>query len=145
MSGHRRKLMSRRWPSAKIASADDCFASFSSATCLGGIANWTLLFLTGCPPMTPHAIQLLAILITLSARPSAPFRIDPGLGATIESRIAPLLKAGDFAGVIFVAQGGKVVFHKAYGLANRELGVRNTPEPPLRGARRSMVRLHGLR
>jgi CubicO group peptidase (beta-lactamase class C family) len=78
--------------------------------------------------MTLAAAQLLAVLAVLLSQPAAPFRIDPGLGATIESRIAPLLRAGDFAGVIFVAQGGKVVFHKAYGLANRELDVPNTPD-----------------
>ena len=53
---------------------------------------------------------------------------SPSLAAQIESYLAPLLRTNNFSGVVAVAQRGRIVFAKGYGLADAEQGVANTPD-----------------
>lgn len=55
-------------------------------------------------------------------------RSDAERIASFDSFLGELSKRDLFAGAALVAKDGKPVFRKAYGLANRELGVANTPE-----------------
>jgi CubicO group peptidase (beta-lactamase class C family) len=48
--------------------------------------------------------------------------------ASLDAFLGELTKKDLFAGAVLVAKDGKPTFRKAYGLANRELGVANTPE-----------------
>lgn len=48
--------------------------------------------------------------------------------ASLEAFVGELSKKDLFQGAVLVARGGKPVVRKAWGLANRELGVANTPE-----------------
>jgi CubicO group peptidase (beta-lactamase class C family) len=49
-------------------------------------------------------------------------------GASIDSFIKPFADAGHFSGVVLVKKEGKVVFEKAYGLADAENDVPNTKD-----------------
>jgi CubicO group peptidase (beta-lactamase class C family) len=51
----------------------------------------------------------------------------PDLGKRIEAYLAPFAEAGQLSGTVLVARNGEVLFERAYGMANQELGVRNTP------------------
>ena len=52
---------------------------------------------------------------------------DAALARQIDAILRPLADSGRFSGVVLVAQGGRVRFERAYGLASVELGVPNTP------------------
>lgn len=43
----------------------------------------------------------------------------------IEDFIAPFVKAGHFSGVVLAAEDGKVIYEKAFGLANADFKIRN--------------------
>jgi CubicO group peptidase (beta-lactamase class C family) len=70
-------------------------------------------------------IGFLILLVGLSA--SCSESIFP---STLETRVDKYIQLyhNNFGGVIFVAQKGKVLISKGYGLANRELEVPNTPQ-----------------
>lgn len=53
---------------------------------------------------------------------------DPQLVVRIESYLRPFVETNNFSGAVLVARGGKVVFRRAYGMANYELAVPNAPE-----------------
>jgi CubicO group peptidase (beta-lactamase class C family) len=53
--------------------------------------------------------------------------VDPGLVSQIDAYIQPFVAGNNFPGAILVARGDEVVFSKAYGMANYELKVANTP------------------
>jgi len=50
----------------------------------------------------------------------------------VNEYINAYLKMGKFSGSILIAQGGKVLVSKGYGMANYELGVPNTPQTKFR-------------
>lgn len=52
----------------------------------------------------------------------------PDLPRRIEDYLAPFLELGHVSGTLLVARGGEVLFERAYGMANHELGVPNTPQ-----------------
>lgn len=56
----------------------------------------------------------------------------PSLAASIDAYFEPLVRTRDFAGVVLVARGDRVLFEKGYGMANAELGVANTPNTAFR-------------
>ena len=56
----------------------------------------------------------------------------PGFAKDAEAMVAPFTEAGIFSGSVLVAVEGKPVFRKAYGLANREWNVSNTPDTKFR-------------
>jgi CubicO group peptidase (beta-lactamase class C family) len=51
---------------------------------------------------------------------------EPGLNSQIDAYVSPYVAFRAFSGVIFVARGETVLFEKAWGMANYELGVANT-------------------
>jgi CubicO group peptidase (beta-lactamase class C family) len=52
---------------------------------------------------------------------------DAKLAAKIDSYIRPFAESNNFPGAILVARGDNILFSKAYGMANYELRVANTP------------------
>ena len=56
------------------------------------------------------------------------------LERSVDAYLAPLRKIDAFQGVVLVARGDRVELRKAYGLANVELGVPNTPDRVFRVA-----------
>ncbi len=50
----------------------------------------------------------------------------------VDEYINAQLKLGAFSGSVLIAQGGKVLLSKGYGMANLELGVPNTPQTKFR-------------
>ncbi|HZQ67688.1 MAG TPA: serine hydrolase domain-containing protein [Terriglobales bacterium] len=73
--------------------------------------------------MKISALILLGVA-ALSASPSlAQDRIDP---AAIESYIRPYSETSNFSGAVLVEKNGKIVFEKAFGLADREKSLPNT-------------------
>ncbi|WP_336487473.1 serine hydrolase [Methylobacterium nigriterrae] len=74
------------------------------------------------------ALLALAALAPIAARAQA--RAD--LASRAEALLKPYLDAGLFSGAILMAHRGRPVFRRAYGLANREWGVANTPETRFR-------------
>jgi len=57
---------------------------------------------------------------------------DSALAVQSEALIAPLVAADQFSGSVLVARNGVPVFRRAYGLANREWSVPNTPSTKFR-------------
>ena len=78
-----------------------------------------------------HAFLSL-IFISISHAAMAQSASDSALAAKSEALIEPILKADQFSGTVLVAKNGVPVFRKAYGLANREWDVPNTPDTKFR-------------
>jgi CubicO group peptidase (beta-lactamase class C family) len=57
---------------------------------------------------------------------------DSALAAKSAALIAPLVDADQFSGAVLVARNGVPIFRRAFGLANREWGVANTPDTKFR-------------
>ena len=53
---------------------------------------------------------------------------DAEAAAATGTQLRQLAEADEFSGVVLLAKDGKPFFHKAYGLANRDLGVPNRPD-----------------
>ena len=53
---------------------------------------------------------------------------QPSLGVLIDNYINSFPRCEEFSGVILVADGDRILFHKGCGLANREFGIPNGPE-----------------
>lgn len=67
---------------------------------------------------------LLSLLVGLSANLTpAGGQSRTRLAAEFDRLISPILKAGEPGGVVLVARKGRVIYRKAFGLANMELGV----------------------
>jgi CubicO group peptidase (beta-lactamase class C family) len=64
-------------------------------------------------------VKLLAIAVSIAfcARANSPF----------DASLQPYVRTGNLAGDVLVEKSGKIVFEKAYGFADREHRVRNTP------------------
>jgi len=60
---------------------------------------------------------------------SAQERVVPAseVSERVEAFVRPFVERNDFAGAILIARDGETIFRKAYGMANVELGVTNTP------------------
>jgi CubicO group peptidase (beta-lactamase class C family) len=66
------------------------------------------------------ALTLLAAAIPAAAQKTK--------AAQLDAYISPFAKAGHFSGVVVVGEKGKIIYEKAFGFANFELRVPNTPE-----------------
>ncbi len=77
-------------------------------------------------------MRSLLLLCTLAASTAAfsqsAYHPPKDLRARIDAYVGPLVADRDFAGSILVAQHGKVLFRKSYGMADLAHGVRNRPE-----------------
>jgi CubicO group peptidase (beta-lactamase class C family) len=86
-------------------------------------------------PLTRAALLAVA-LTSVAAPPRSPApavagvradSADAALDRAVDALVRPLASSGRFAGVVLVAQGGRVRVERAYGMASVELGVPNTP------------------
>jgi CubicO group peptidase (beta-lactamase class C family) len=73
----------------------------------------------------------VACALALTALASAPSHAQVAaskLEPAVASYLSPLLRTNNFAGVIVVAKGDRIVFQKGYGYADVEQGVLNQPD-----------------
>ena len=70
---------------------------------------------------------LPVMLILASCACAASSATDPALEAKVDAYLAPYLQSHNFSGSVLIARDGKVLLSKAYGMANYELDVPNTP------------------
>ena len=56
--------------------------------------------------------------------------------SAFEAQIQPYVDSGRFIGTVLVAKGGKVLYRKAFGFAQAEWDLPNTPETKFRAARK---------
>src|SRR5882672_3504846 len=84
-----------------------------------------------CKGMIRRASGGIAIGITAVLLGSVAFGQKQASGNLIkdfEAYLRPFAESGNFTGAVLVARKGQVVFRRAYGMANYELRVANTPE-----------------
>jgi CubicO group peptidase (beta-lactamase class C family) len=76
-------------------------------------------------PLVPLALALVACLfVPAAAGPPAPDE----LAGRIDTYVRPFVEVGHLSGTLLVARGEDIVYEQSWGLANRELGVANTPD-----------------
>ncbi|CAO4178005.1 serine hydrolase [Methylorubrum aminovorans] len=89
------------------------------------------------PSARPHralfclAVWLAALLAVLTHGALAPVRAED-FAERAHAFVTPYIEAGLFSGVILVAKDGQPVFRRAYGLADREWEIPNTPQTHFR-------------
>ncbi|MFC6390804.1 serine hydrolase [Methylorubrum zatmanii] len=71
-----------------------------------------------------------ALAVSLAVSPAR--SEDQAYAEKAEALVAPYVEAGLFSGVILVAEDGKPIFRRAYGPANREWDIPNTPQTHFR-------------
>lgn len=76
--------------------------------------------------------MIAALLLGLLLHGKAASPADPALAASVDAYVAPYAAYHVFSGVIFVAKGDAVLFEKAWGMANYEFNVPNTPDTRFR-------------
>jgi CubicO group peptidase (beta-lactamase class C family) len=80
------------------------------------------------PPNRISSLQIQRANPPKSAAPAAPPTDDKARFEKISNYAEKLAKAELFSGVIAIAQNDRPIFTKAYGMADRNSGVANTPE-----------------
>ncbi|MGE5205337.1 MAG: serine hydrolase domain-containing protein [Chlamydiota bacterium] len=73
-------------------------------------------------------ITVLAAYLLISASGEAQIVPDSQVAARIQSYLTPFVETGNFTGAVLIARKGRTLFRRAYGMANYELQVPNTPE-----------------
>ncbi|HST59337.1 MAG TPA: serine hydrolase domain-containing protein [Longimicrobium sp.] len=77
------------------------------------------------------ALTLLACVAcrepTVPGPPATRADADSAFVATLRARLEAATAAGEFSGAVLVARDGRTLFEGAYGFADRERGVPNTP------------------
>ncbi|MGI8508732.1 MAG: serine hydrolase domain-containing protein [Gemmatimonadaceae bacterium] len=89
----------------------------------------------------PRAVIALAAMMApppYPARAQSPARDSVADSAAIEAYVRPYVESNNFSGQILVARRGHVVFHRAYGEADREHKVANTLQTRMHIASLSM-------
>lgn len=71
-------------------------------------------------------------LLAAAIAPPGPVTPPADFAAKAEAYMAAQVAVNDFSGVVLVAVDGRPVFRRAYGLANREWDVPNTPDAVFR-------------
>lgn len=71
-------------------------------------------------------VQRLVIAIVLCCAVRSVAQEKP-IAKAIDAYVQPYVESGNFAGDVLVKMNGKIVFEKAYGFADRERRIRNTP------------------
>ena len=69
------------------------------------------------------ALLLLALSVSAAAAPS-----KKSLEASVDAYVAPFLAQNVFSGVVLLAKGDEVLVNRAYGNANYEFNIPNTPD-----------------
>src|SRR5688500_15227671 len=59
--------------------------------------------------------------------PATPMTADSAFVATLRARLEAATQAGEFSGAVLVTRDGRTLFEGAYGLADRERNIANTP------------------
>jgi D-alanyl-D-alanine carboxypeptidase len=73
----------------------------------------------------PLALLILAVSATATAeRPNLPAAVE----RAVDEAVAAPLRDRRFSGVVYVEKDGRVLVRKAYGLADRERAISNTPD-----------------
>ena len=85
-----------------------------------------LLSLMGTPALRAQPAAVATAAATATAAPAA------SLAQQLDDYVRQYEKAGLFMGTVLVADQGKVVLQKGYGLANRDKATPNTPETKFR-------------
>ena len=75
---------------------------------------------------------LCALALTLALATPANAQRAQQLASSIDSLVAPLRELAVFDGVIVLADSGRVVVERAYGLSSREFGIANSPATTFR-------------
>lgn len=65
--------------------------------------------------------------VKAQAWPKGPLPL-PRIAEEIEKRVASLAAEDNFSGVVLVAKGDRVLFRRAYGLADQQWSIRNRPD-----------------
>src|SRR5690242_7004197 len=76
--------------------------------------------------LTRHCRFLSLGLVLLSTAVSA--APDEQLSGRLKTYLRPFVESGNFSGAVLVAQKSRIIFREAYGMANYELNVPNSPE-----------------
>lgn len=71
-----------------------------------------------------HATLVVLLSVAVLSQTAPPSEIAD----RITAYLAPFAETGNFSGAILVARRGQILFRRAYGMANYELQVPNTPE-----------------
>jgi len=74
-----------------------------------------------------RAVAAAAVLFILAVPALAPAE-DAALARRVDAYVRSLVERGDLSGQLIVARSGRIVLERSYGWADRELGVRVTPE-----------------
>jgi D-alanyl-D-alanine carboxypeptidase len=80
------------------------------------------------PTARTAAISVVASFLTFSCPASSQKVTDSRLVSQLEAYLKPFVASGNFTGAVLVAHKGHVLFRRAYGMANYELRVPNSPE-----------------
>jgi CubicO group peptidase (beta-lactamase class C family) len=90
-------------------------------------------FKVGVAPTEPHRILYLRLEPIFRPAEFAIERLTEGEAiAALEARLREDAAADRFSGTVLIAKDGRVIFSKAYGLADRERGIPNTLETRFR-------------
>jgi len=71
-------------------------------------------------------LRMVAALLSLALLASAALAQERSRAERIDAYLQPYVQSGNFSGAVLAKENGKVVFEKAYGLADREHKVPNT-------------------
>ena len=80
----------------------------------------------------PHLRLLACLIVLLAGCRVARAGDDPDFAVRADALVAPYARSGIFSGTVVVAREGHILFRRAYGLANREWDLANTPETRFR-------------
>lgn len=90
--------------------------------------GFTLKMEFQCEASTPHGLLTIAIdQVQPGEEGVVPVKDDSALVAAAGEYMQGLVKEDRFSGVLLIARGGTPLFQRAYGLANREKRIPNTP------------------
>ena len=67
------------------------------------------------------------------AAPASEISVDSAFVTALRARLEAVTQAGEFSGAVLVIRAGRTLFEGAYGFADRERGVPNTPLTQFRG------------
>ena len=83
-------------------------------------------------PRPRRRIALSLLLLVLAIPGAAQAEPAPSFAERADALVQPYARAGIFSGAVIVARDGVVLFRRAYGAANREWSVANTPDTRFR-------------
>ncbi len=80
------------------------------------------------PALHVTAISLIVFCAAATGAPDSPEQVTSQIVAQVDRFVGQFLKSDEPGGAVIVVKSGKVIFRKAYGMANLELGVKVEPE-----------------